>query len=344
MGVSSRLIRISVPVLGGLVGLGAMVMLFWNLDWERFWSTLARAEPGWLVLLAGTILLEQLVRAWKWRQILFELKPVSTLRLLGAILAGYGAAIIVPLGISPLVRSWLISRLERVRLISVLVTAAIERFIDGIVFAVIAGVVAIKLDVLTVGADFQLGLALGAAMSFCLFSGLLWLLFGGRDLLSRDQSRTARLVDGLAKIAGQRFAGLREAVSDGIVWPIQLHRQVGILTASVLMKVIAATHFLWAGLAVGVTLELMGYLFLLVVAGFALVLARFIRVPAGFVIGSGFALSLLGVAEEQALAMILFNHVLSVILMVGIGVTVLMRNGLKIRELAGSTRTFDIAS
>jgi hypothetical protein len=75
-------------------------------------------------------------------------------------------------------------------------------------------------------------------------------------------------------------------------------------------------------------------LFLLVVAGFALVLARFVRVPAGFVIGSGYALSLLQVPQEQALAMVLFNHVLSVLLTVGIGTTVLMSSGLKIRNLA----------
>ena len=83
------------------------------------------------------------------------------------------------------------------------------------------------------------------------------------------------------------------------------------------MKVIAATHFLWAGLAVGIVLAPFDYLFLMVFAGFALVLARFVRVHGGFIIGSGFALQLLGVPDEQALAMILFNHILSIVLMVG---------------------------
>ena len=69
------------------------------------------------------------------------------------------------------------------------------------------------------------------------------------------------------------------------------------------MKIIAATHFLWAGLAVGIVLTPFDYLFLMVFAGFALVLARFIRVPGGFVIGTGFALKVLGVPDEQALAM-----------------------------------------
>ena len=110
------------------------------------------------------------------------------------------------------------------------------------------------------------------------------------------------------------------------------------------MKVISATHFLWAGLAVGVVLSVFDYLFLMVFAGFSLVLARFIRVPGGFIIGAGFALNLLGVANEQALVMILFNHVLSIVLMVGIGLAYLWRCGIDIRQARrAATQSNDVA-
>ena len=52
-----------------------------------------------------------------------------------------------------------------------------------------------------------------------------------------------------------------------------------------------------------------------------------------FVIGSSFALSLVGVSEEPALAMILFIHILTIILMVVPGLFVLWRNGITIRSL-----------
>jgi hypothetical protein len=126
------------------------------------------------------------------------------------------------------------------------------------------------------------------------------------------------------------------AIQDGIIWPRDRRRQIGAVLASVLMKVIAATHFLWAGLAVGIVLAPFDYLFFMVFAGFALVLARFVRVPGGFIIGSGFALQLLGVPDEQALAMILFNHILSVVLMVGFGLLFLWRSGVDIREARGA--------
>ena len=67
--------------------------------------------------------------------------------------------------------------------------------------------------------------------------------------------------------------------------------------------------------------------------GFAMVLARFIRVPGGFVIGAGFALNTLGVADEAALAMILFNNTFSILLMGGVGLMVFWRSGVKLRTL-----------
>ncbi|MFV2002089.1 MAG: hypothetical protein ACC619_03835, partial [Paracoccaceae bacterium] len=101
-----------------------------------------------------------------------------------------------------------------------------------------------------------------------------------------------------------------------------------------LMKAVAATNFLWAGLAVGVTLAPFDYLFLMVFAGFSLILSRFVRIPGGFIIGSGFALKMLGVADEQALAMILFSHIMSILLVVGFGLVILWRSGFAVRDLA----------
>jgi hypothetical protein len=107
------------------------------------------------------------------------------------------------------------------------------------------------------------------------------------------------------------------------------------------MKAVSATHFLWAGWSVGVVLGAFDYIFLMVFAGFAMVVSRFIRVPGGFVIGSAFALKLLGVPDEQALVMIVFNHVMSITLVVGIGLVVLWQSGLDIRKATGTRGSLD---
>lgn len=330
------LIRLMVPIIG--TG-AALVVLFWlyrDLDVTQFVSAISTSGAAWLGALVATILLEQLVRSWKWRQILFDLRPIALPRLFGAVLAGYGVAVLIPLGISPLVRSWLIARLEGLRMSAILVTAAIERSLDGIVFALFAAFVALAGRIPEIEGDVRTGLVVAGGLNLILFSGLLYILFLGRLPLRRDDALLSRWIDRLASMGGDRLVGLRTAIRTGIVWPRDRWRQVGAVSASIVMKMVAATHFLWAGLAVGVVLGVLDYLFLMVLAGFALVLARFVRVPGGFVIGSGFALKLLGVPDEQALAMILFNHVFSIVLMVGPGLIFLWRSGVDIREVSRS--------
>ncbi len=333
MRLGGILARWVLPAIGAGLAIWILFRLYKELDFDRFAAAVWAADAGWLLALALTILAEQLLRGWKWRQILFDLKPVSTWRLFGAILAGYGAAVLIPLGISPLVRSWLIARLESLRLASVLVTAAVERFIDGIVFALIALFVALAGPIPSVDGDLRAGLGIAGALGLVFFSGLLWMVFRGGRILDRSNASISRLIDWLAAKGGARLSGLRSAIADGIVWPGAPARRIAIVGASIAMKVVAATHFLWSGLAVGITLGVLDYLFLLVFAGFAMVLARFIRVPGGFIIGSGFALHTLGVPGERALAMIMFTQILTIVLMVGIGLVVLWRSGIEIRSM-----------
>jgi glycosyltransferase 2 family protein len=341
---SRLLLRWFVPLIGSGLALLLVFFLYRGLDFNLFLVELKGANLRWIVLLGVAILLEQLIQGWKWRQLLYDLKPISSWRLTGAFLAGYGANIFVPLGISPLVRSWLVARLEGLRMATVLVTTAISRFIDGIVFAIFAGIVALAGKIPKIEGDLQMGLAAAGALNLFIFSGVLWLLFSSRAHFGKDDSWISRLLDWLALKSRGRLGDLRSGLAKGIVWPREPSRQASIIAASFAMKAVSATHFLWAGLAVGITLEVFDYLFLMVFAGFALVLARFIRIPGGFVIGSGFALKLLGVSDESALAMILFNHIISLILVVGIGLVVLWRSGIDIQTMAQSVEKSDASA
>jgi hypothetical protein len=335
--------RWAVPCLGAALVSGLLIWLYRDLDSGNFFNLLGEAHGIWLVVLAAAIPFEQWMRAWKWRQILFDLKPVPSVRLLGAVLAGYGVGIIIPLGVSPLVRAWLIARIESLRLAAVLMTTAIERFVDGIVFALFAAFVAIAGAVPEVAGDVRIGLVIAGVINLALFTGLLCLLFFARPFLADPHSRIGWLIDRLASVGGRRLEGLRQAIRDGILWPRDRPRQIGVVAASVCMKIVSCSYFLWAGLAVGIVLDLKDYLFLMVFAGFSLVLARFIRVPGGFMIGSGFALSLLGVPDEQALAMVLFVNTIVFALMVGPGLLFLWRSGIGLRAARHAQEALDDA-
>ncbi len=329
--MKSIVTRWLVPVAGGALALGLIFALYGSLDFGRFLQGLREANPVWLVVLAAAILLEQVLSGWKWRQILYDVKPVTTLRLTGALLAGYGANVLVPVGISPLVRAWLVARLEGLKMASVLSTTIIARFIDGVVFALFAGAVAMSGRVPLVSGDLALGLSVAGALNIVLFGGLLWVMFRFRALFGRDGPLVNRVFDWLvAKLRGDG-PDLRRALSEGVVWPRSAMRRLTVLVAAFAGKLAAASHFVWSGLAVGVVLGPWDYLFLMVFSGFAMVLGRFVRIPASFVFGAGFALKSLGVADEQALLMILFNYIIAISLMVGVGLLVLWQSGLDIR-------------
>jgi hypothetical protein len=218
-------------------------------------------------------------------------------------------------------------------------TTAIARFIDGIVFAMFAAIVAIAGQVPQIEGNLRVGLSVAGALNLVLFSAILLLLFRFRSGLMHRNSVPSRIERWLARRTKLDIGGLTAALSEGILWPKQTIRQVAVVAASFAMKAVSATHYIWAGLAVGVTLGLFDYLFLMVFAGFALVLAKFVRVPGGFVIGSAFAMKLLRIPDEQALAMILFNHIITIILMVGIGGIVLWQNSIDICDMMQSKKT-----
>jgi glycosyltransferase 2 family protein len=329
------------PLAGGAVAVAAIFYLYQGLNFGRFLTGLRGANPWWIAMLAVTILLEQLVNGWKWRQILYDLKPVSSLRLTGAMLAGYGANVLVPLGISPLVRSWLIARLEALQMGTVLTTTIIARFIDGVVFALFAGIVVVAGKVPQINGNLELGLSVAGALNLALFGGLLWVMFRFRTVFAREGLWLCRLFDWVAARFRANGMALRQSLCDGVIWPRTRARRLAVILGAIAAKGVAATHFLWAGLSVGVVLAPFDYLFLMVFAGFSMVLSRFVRVPGGFVIGSAFAFQLLGVSDEQALLMILFNYVITIVLVVVIGLVILWQSGIDIREARRSVGAAD---
>lgn len=79
-------------LLDGGLALALTLWLYRDLDFDRF---LTDAHFGWIAMLTFTILLVQVVNGWKWRQILYDIRPVRTLGLTGGPLAGYGANVLV---------------------------------------------------------------------------------------------------------------------------------------------------------------------------------------------------------------------------------------------------------
>jgi len=318
---------------GALVGAGALAWVFGRLDYARLREVLAGADARFLLLVPVAIAAEQLVRAWKWRQILYPLRAVATLRLFGAIMAGYLGGMLVPFGVSPILRSWLIARLDALPFSAVLASVAIDRLIDGIVFTgFVAAVLAFAAFPDTEG-SIRLGLVIAGIGSFALFALLLALLARYRRGVLDGSGWVLRLADRLPARFVERGRALLRSFAQGVVWPVQPWRRAGVVLASVVIKLIAATHFLFAGLAFGVLLRPLDYLFLIVFLGFIVILTHFARIAGGFIVGAVFALGLFGVEAEQAVAMTVVVQVASIATVAAIGAFALWRHGFTLADL-----------
>jgi len=320
-----------------LAGAGVAILGFaWivqRLDFAELQATLARGDPLLLVIVPLAVMAEQLVRAWKWRQILHSLRPVGTLRLFGAIMAGYLANLLVPLGLSPLVRSWLVARLEALTMSSVLASVAIDRLVDGIVFAALVLFVVAFAVFPDPGGDIQFGLVVGASGSGAAIVTALALLWMHKRASARGVGWVLRTVDRLPRRFVARARSLAISFAEGIVWPAEPWRGAAIVGASILIKIIAASHLFWAGLAFGIQLEPFAYLVLLAILGFIVILAHVARVPGGFIIGAVFALGLFGVGEERAVAMVTVVFTSSMLAIGVVGAFTLWRHGVTLGEL-----------
>ena len=316
----------------------AVLWIFSRVDYGRLVEVVRRADLAPLLVVPAAVAVEQVVRAWKWRQILHSLKPVPTMRLFGAVMAGYFVTMIIPLGISPLVRSWLIARLEDLTVGAVLATAAVERLVDGLVFS---GFVALALA-LAVFPDqdgyIRLGLGLGVVGGLTLFSLLLFALSRFRASAVEPHGWPARALRRLPARVAEPGLDLLRSFAAGIVWPRERWRGLAIVLAAVTMKLVSLSHFFWAGLGFGVVLDFAGYLFLVAFLGVLLILSRLTRIPGGFFLGAVFALDLLGVAEEEALAMVLVVQTATIGTVGLIGALALWRSGLAIGELKAGVR------
>lgn len=320
------------PWLGALLGAAALAWVLRGFDFYRFRTIAAGADLRFILMVSVVVIVEQVVRGWKWRQLLWPLRSIGAVYLFGAIMAGYLVAILVPFGFGTVARSWLVARRENLKFSAVLATVALDRLTDGIVFACLVPV-AVLFVVFPDPGGVRAGLIWGGAGSFILFVILLVGLAIYRRQAANPAAWLTRLVDRFPSRLAAPVRRLAASFAEGIVWPREAWRGGAIVLASVLIKLFAASHFLVAGLAFGVRLRPAEYLFLMVFLGFLVIVGHFARVVAVFTIGAVFALGLLGVPEEEALAMSLIVQASNLLSVACVGALALWLQGVALADV-----------
>ena len=318
---------------GWLAGLLALLWVLRDFEVEQLRTMLATADYRFLLVLPLLVVIEQLIRAFKWRQFLFALRPVGVWRLFGAIMVGYLANLVVPVRVSPLVRAWLVARLEDMRVGTVLASIALDRIVDGFVFVAITLAALVFVVFPDETGSVREGLVWGGAGSLAVFSALVAGLLFLRRLASRGtvlpEFLLRRLPDRLVRPV-DAFAVL---FAEGIVLPRAAWRRAMIVVASVAIKFVATLHFVFAGLAFGVLLAPMEYVFAMVFLGFMIILTGMLRIVGGFTVGAVFVLGGFGVDVETALAMAIIVQAASFLTLAATGAVALWVEGIGLNDL-----------
>ena len=324
------------PWVGALLGIAALTWVLRKFDLDRFLATVAKADWRFIIAVPLVVIAEQIVRGWKWRQLLWPVRAIGTAYLFGAIMAGYLLAALVPFGFGTIARSWLVARREQLKLTSVLATVAMDRLSDGILFVCLIPAVLLFATFPDPG-GIRAGLLWGG-LGTLLFFGLVSVCLG----LYRQQASAPALW--LTKFLARLPAGLTAPVrrvaasfAEGINWPPGW-RGAAVVAATAVMKLLAATQFLWAGLAFGVLLRPAEYLFVMVFIGFLVVLGHFARVAGSFIIGALFVLNVLGVQSEEALAMVLVVEAANLLSVAVVGALALWSQGVALSDVRAAAR------
>ena len=213
----------SLPWIGALIGAAALAWVLRGFDFTRFRAVVANADLLFVLLVPLTIIVEQIVRGWKWRQLLWPLRQIGSLYLFGAVMAGYLLAIVVPFGFGTVARSWLVARRENLRFTTVLATVALDRLTDGVVFACLVPA-AVLFAAFPDPGGVRTGLIWGGSASLVLFAALLAGLAIYRRQALDPAPWLTRHVDRLPSRLALPLRRVAASFAEGIIWPREAWR------------------------------------------------------------------------------------------------------------------------
>src|SRR6266851_4634205 len=218
------------PWLGALLGVAALAWVLRGFDLNRFRTIAANADLRFVLMVPVVVIVEQVVRGWKWRQLLWPLRSIASMYLFGAVMAGYLLTILVPFGFGTVARSWLVARRENLKFSAVLATVALDRLTDGIVFACLVPA-AVLFVVLPDPGGVRAGLIWGGAGSLILLIALL----AGLAIYRRQAlDPTARLMRLMGRLPSRMVMPMRQlaaSFAEGIVWPREIWRGGAVVLA-----------------------------------------------------------------------------------------------------------------
>ena len=308
-----------------------MALFMRGVKLEDLRAALGAARWPWLVVCLVFTLLHYVVRAWRWRYLLWPLRADIPLRpLLESIMAGYAVTFLIPGRLGEVVRPALLSRGQRLPMAGTLATVGLDRLLDGAALTFF-----LMIFLLVPGAENGIPAAVADGMRFwgILVGGGMALMLILLSVLSRFRDRLPEATPG--DPWQMRLLGLLRSMLDGMTALHGGRPLAGAVVGSLLIWLVISVQA-WAGLrAFGIDLPFTAAFGLIS----ALALGIAIPTPAGaggyHYAGQTFLVLVYAVDQSQATAAILVLHLISVVPAMLLGGWVLVRAGVSLGDLLG---------
>ncbi len=115
-----------------VLALALLGLFLRNVDFGGVLREIVHAHPGWLLLSLATMLLNLVIRAWRWQFLLEPLGKASFANSFRATAVGFAARSFLPAAAGELVRPYFLSRREPMSATGAFATIVIERLLDTI--------------------------------------------------------------------------------------------------------------------------------------------------------------------------------------------------------------------
>ena len=318
--------------LGAITSIVFLFLALRKVDLASAWQAALLARRGDLLLAWVCLLASYVVRAWRWRIILYSIKPVPLWTMWRVFVVGFMSNNILPVRMGELVRAYLLGQVIDVNAALVLGTIAVERVLD-VIMVLLLLVVGVAFGML---GGMEGGVWLGATMVGGLIVGVLVLAVWGEHLADWGE----RLVRPVSPSWAKKLTDLGRSFVSGL-------RSVGSVSRAVRITLWAAAswglfmayaHFLLR--AYGLSVSPAGVAFLLGLAGMGVAIPSAPGSVGTLEYAYIFGLGMLNVGDESTRATFaLTYHVLEWVTTLILGLFSLGQLGLSLGQvtaMAGS--------
>ena len=294
--------------IGVLISALFLYLAFRDVDLKLIWGHIRSARFFPLFLVFITVLVQHIIRAWRWKIILEPIKKTGFFNRLLTILIGFGGNSVLPARLGELIRAVYFGKKEDMSSSSALGTVVVERILDGFIIIII-------LLIGLVGCGYnQEWKEIAAALKtsgyiFLLSFALITIFFIGLKVKTKY---FLNLLDGilffLPRRPRKKIIEIVNNFSIGLVLMRTIHGWLGAILYSILIWLINLFQIQWIGQSLDINITFLSTTLLLMFAVIGVAIPSAPGFVGTFHLSTQYGFMLFGLGKEEALSAAILWH------------------------------------